>query len=99
MDAIDRRNALRGILCVAVAAGFSASSLPNTVEAMPLALEKGVGNEADDLKVKVQAVASRPSRRPGRRPPPRPAPRPRHRRRRRWVCRWHRGRRVCGWRW
>ncbi|MCI4678032.1 hypothetical protein K9U39_17290 [Rhodoblastus acidophilus] len=21
------------------------------------------------------------------------------RRRRRWVCRWHRGRRVCGWRW
>ena len=91
MDAIDRRSALRGILCVAVAAGFSASSLPNTVEAMPLALEKGLGNEADDLKVKVQAVASRP--------PPRPVPRPRHRRHRRWVCRWHRGRRVCGWRW
>ena len=91
MDAIDRRSALRGILCVAVAAGFSASSLPNTVEAMPLALEKGLGNEADDLKVKVQAVASRPPRRP--------VPRPRHRRRRRWVCRWHRGRRVCGWRW
>jgi hypothetical protein len=21
------------------------------------------------------------------------------RRRRRWVCRWRRGRRVCGWRW
>jgi hypothetical protein len=21
------------------------------------------------------------------------------RRRRRWVCWWHRGRRVCGWRW
>ena len=94
MDAIDRRSALRGIrgiLCVAVAAGFSASSLPNTVEAMPLALEKGLGNEADDLKVKVQAVASRP--------PPRPVPRPRRRRHRRWVCRWHRGRRVCGWRW
>jgi hypothetical protein len=91
MDAIDRRSALRGILCVAVAAGFSATSLPNTVEAMPLALEKGLGNEADDLKVKVQAVASRSPRRP--------VPRPRHRRRRRWVCRWHRGRRVCGWRW
>jgi hypothetical protein len=97
MDAIDRRSALRGILCVAVAAGFSASSLPNTVEAMPLALEKGLRNEAGDLKVKVQAVASRPSRRPGR-PQPRPIPRPRHRRHRRWVCRWHRGRRVCGWR-
>jgi hypothetical protein len=89
--------ALRGMLCVAVAAGFSASSLPNTVEAMPLALEKGLRNEAGDLKVKVQAVASRPSRRPGR-PQPRPIPRPRHRRHRRWVCRWHRGRRVCGWR-
>jgi hypothetical protein len=98
MDAIDRRSALRGILCVAVAAGFSASPLPNTVEAMPLALEKCLGNEADDFKVKVQAVASRPSRRPSR-PPPRPVPRPRHRRHRRWVCRWHRGRRVCGWRW
>ncbi len=24
---------------------------------------------------------------------------PRRRRRRRWVCWWHRGRRVCGWRW
>jgi hypothetical protein len=91
MDAIDSRSALRGTLCVAVAAGFSASSLPNTVEAMPLALEKGLGNEADDLKVKVQAVASRP--------PPRPVPRPRHRRHRRWVCRWHKGRRMCGWRW
>ena len=99
MDAIDRRSALRCILCVAVAAGFSASSFPNTVEAMPLALEKGLGNEADDLKVRVQADASRPSRHSGRRPPPRPVPRPRHRRRRRWVCRWHRGRRVCGWRW
>ena len=71
MDAIDRRSALRGILCVAVAAGFSASSLPSTVEAMPLALEKGVGNEADDLKVKVQAVTSRPSRRQPSAAPPR----------------------------
>jgi hypothetical protein len=52
MDAIDRRSALRGTLCMAVAAGFSASSLPSTVEAMPLALEKGLGNEADDLNVK-----------------------------------------------
>jgi hypothetical protein len=98
MDAIDSRSALWGILCVAVVAGFSASSFPYTVEAMPLALEKGLGNKADDLQVKVQAVAGRPSRRPGR-PPPRPALRPRHRRRRRWACRWHRGRRVCGWRW
>jgi hypothetical protein len=39
MDAIDRRSALRGILCVAVATGFSASSLPSTVEAMPVCTE------------------------------------------------------------
>jgi hypothetical protein len=96
MDAIDRRSALRGILCVAVAAGFSASSLPNTVEAMPLALEKDLGGKAD-LKEKVQAVA-RPPRRPVARPPRRPVARPRFHRRRRRVCWWRRGRRVCAWR-
>ena len=95
MDAIDRRSALRGLVCVAVAAGFSATLLPNTVEAMPLALEKDLGSKADDLKQKDQAVVGRPPRRPLARPRPRPRPR----RRRRWVCRWHRGRRVCGWRW
>jgi hypothetical protein len=88
MDAIDRRSALRGILSVAVVAGFSASSLPNTVEAMPLALEKDLTGKAD-LKEKVQAVA---------RPPRRPVARPRFHRRRRRVCWWRRGRRVCAWR-
>jgi hypothetical protein len=95
MDTIDRRSALRGILCVAVVAGFSASSFLNTVEATPLALEKDLKRKAD-LKENVPAVARRPPRRPVARPPRRP---PRHRRRRRWVCWWHRGRRVCGWRW
>jgi hypothetical protein len=91
MNAIDRRSALRGILCVAIAAGFSASSLPNAVEAMPLALEKDLGRKADGLKANPQAVASRP--------PQHPVSRRHHRRRRRWVCWWHRGRRRCGWRW
>jgi hypothetical protein len=91
MDAIDRRSALRGILCVAVAAGFGASALPDTAEAVPLALEKDLAKIADDFREKAQA----------RRPPPRPVARPpRHhrRRRRRWDCVWRRGRRVCGWR-
>jgi hypothetical protein len=72
--------------------------LPDRIEAMPLALEKDLGTKADDLVEKAQAVTGRPPGRPdgpsfapprrrGRRPP-----------RRRWVCRWHRGRRVCGWR-
>ena len=99
MDAIDRRNVLRGILCAAVAAGVGANSFPSTTEAMPLALEKDLGSKVDDLKVKTQAVPSRPPGRPAARPPRRPPPRrPHHRRRRRWVCWWHRGRRVCGWR-
>jgi hypothetical protein len=91
MDAIDRRSALRGILCVAVAAGCSATLLPDTAEGMPLALEKDLATKTDDLKHKAQAVVVRPPRRP--------LP-PRHRgRRRRWDCWWRRGRRVCGYRW
>jgi hypothetical protein len=89
MDAIDRRSALRGILCVAAAASFRATLLPGTAEAMPLALEKDLGNKMPDFRYEAQAVVGRPPRRPL--PPPR--------RRRRWVCWWHRGRRVCGWRW
>jgi hypothetical protein len=92
MDAIDRRSALRGILCVAVAAGCSATLLPDTAEAMPLALEKDLATKTDDLKHKAQAVAVRPPRRPL-------PPRHRWRRRRRWDCWWRRGRRICGYRW
>jgi hypothetical protein len=110
MDAIERRSVLRGILCVAATAGLAASSLPAMVEAMPLAPQKDLGSrdlgnqglggkdlgsDADDLTVRVQAVASRPPRRPMARPPRRP---PRRHRRRRWVCWWHRGHRICGWR-
>jgi hypothetical protein len=97
MDAIDRRSALRGILCVAAAASLGVTLLPDTAEAVPLALEKDLGGKVDELKHKAQAEVSR-------RPPPRPVARPphhhrrRHRRGRRWDCVWHRGRRVCGWR-
>jgi hypothetical protein len=89
MDAIDRRSALRGMLCVAVVAGCSATLLPATAEAMPLALEKDLATKTDDLTHKAQAVVVGPPRRPL------PA---RHRRRRRWECWWRRGRRVCGYR-
>ena len=95
MDAIDRRSALRGILCVAAAASFGVTFLPDTADAMPLALEKELEKKTPDLRQEAQA--GRPPRRPVARPPHHR--RHRHRRGRRWVCRWHRGRRVCGWRW
>ena len=90
MDAIDRRSALRGILCVAFAAGCSATLLPTEAEAMPLAVHKDLPTQTDDLTHKAQA---------GMGPPRRPLPaRHRRRRRRRWECWWRRGRRVCGYR-
>jgi hypothetical protein len=89
MNAIDRRNVLGGILCGVLATGLGVSSLSNTVEATPLALEKDLARKVDDLREKAQAVASRPPRRPLH---------PRRRRPPRRVCWWHRGRRVCGWR-
>jgi hypothetical protein len=52
-------------------------------EAMPF--DKRLAARRNDMIAKVQVVVVGP-----RRPPPR---------RRRWVCWWHRGRRVCGWRW
>ena len=92
MEAIDRRSALRGILCVVVATGCSTALLPDGAEAMPLALKKDFAAPADDLRHEAQFV--------GVGPPPRPLPvRHRRRRRRRWTCYWRRGRRVCGWRW
>jgi hypothetical protein len=96
MEAIDRRSALRGMLCVVVAAGCSTSLLPTDAKAVPLAQSKdaAAAAPAHNLKQPAQAVTSRP--------PSRPVPdrhRRRRRRRRRWVCYWRRGRRVCGWRW
>ena len=93
MDAIDRRTALRTLLCGAVTAGLGASLLPDLADAMPLAIQKDLGKTADDFKHEAQAVASRPPRRPIRHPR-----RHHHRRRRRRVCWWHRGRRHCEWR-
>jgi len=95
MDAIDRRSALRGILCVAAAASLGATLLPDTAEAMPLALEKDFAGKVDELKHEAQA--GRPPRHPTDRLPHHHRRR-HHRRGRRWRCWWHRGRRVCGWR-
>lgn len=90
MNAIDRRCVLRDFLggALVVTAGVATAGLafsPDEAEAIPLAMEKGLAGKADDLVEKAQVVIG-----------PR---RGRGRGRRRWVCRWRRGRRVCGWVW
>lgn len=65
MEAIDRRSALLSILCVTAAASFAAS-LPAMVEAMPLAPQKDLGGQVQDLEEKPQPIARRPSERPMR---------------------------------
>lgn len=96
MAAIDRRTLLREFLpgAIVTAAGVTAIATvglsllpPSTAEAMPLTIDKINALKAEDLVEKAQVVIVGPGHRR------------RHRRRhRRWVCWWHRGRRVCGWR-
>jgi len=80
---------LKSILGGAAAVGLGVTLLPSVAEAAPIALEKGLAAKTDRPVEQVQWG-----------PPPRPGWGPPHRRgrRRRWVCWWHRGRRVCGWR-
>lgn len=87
MNTIDRRDALKSIFGGAAAIGLGVSLgmafRSSVAEAAPLALEK-------DLAAKVDRPVEHAQWGP---PPGR-----RWRGRRRWVCWWHRGRRVCGWR-
>jgi hypothetical protein len=68
---------------VAVAVGGIVVRSIGSVDAMPVATDPRGAGKRSDLVTEAQWG-----------PPPRR--RPRHRR---WVCWWHRGRRVCGWRW
>jgi hypothetical protein len=92
MDAIDRRSALRSLICGVVAVGLGAGLVANPVEAMPLAMQKDPGRKSGDFKEEAQVVVTRP------RPRPLPYHRRWRRRRPRRVCYWRRGRRVCVWR-
>jgi hypothetical protein len=87
MDVIDRRSMMRTLVCGAAVAGVGATAavtlIPQAVEAAPLTLDKSLPAKTDDLVREAQVVVVNPRRR----------------RRRRWVCRWRRGRRVCGWVW
>jgi len=93
MTAMSRRtlimDILPGAMVVVAGAGTIAWAVaPEAANAVPLGAAKGNPMKVDDLVQEAQVVVvGSPHRR-------------RHRRRhhRRWVCWWHRGRRVCGWR-
>jgi hypothetical protein len=87
MDELNRRSMMRGILCGAAVVGAGLALPPGAAEAMPI--DASLANTLEGLIEDVQW-----------------GPPSRHwhgnnwrgRRGRRWVCWWHRGRRVCGWR-
>jgi hypothetical protein len=88
MAAMSRRAMLMNILPGAVVAIAGVGTIgwavaPEVADAIPLGIAKGSHVKVDDLVEEAQVVVVGPNRR---------------RRHRRWVCWWHRGRRVCGWR-
>ena len=83
MKEIDRRSVLTGILCGAAVATVGLAIMPKTAKSLPLADMKAGDAKPQDLVEEARVAVH-------------VHPRRRHRR---WRCWWHRGRRVCGWRW
>ena len=82
MTEIDQRSALMRLLRGAAVVAAGVAIMPGTSEAMQIAS----GGAAEVLKSRDLYERAQVVV---------VGPRPR---RRRWVCWWHRGRRVCGWR-
>ncbi|MFG3591761.1 hypothetical protein [Bradyrhizobium sp. RDI18] len=76
MDAIDRRAALRALVCGAVTIGLATSLPPGMAEAAPLAVQKDPGKDAGDFKLEAQGPGTRPPGPSAGRPPGRPPTRP-----------------------
>jgi hypothetical protein len=83
MKAIDRRDVLRGILWAAAATTVGLTIMPKIAEALPLSAVKAGAVKPQPLVEDARVTVH-------------VHPRRRHRNRR-WRCRWHRGRKVCGW--
>ena len=88
MAAMSRRAVLTNTLPGAVVAIAGVATIgwavaPQVAGAIPSGIVNGSHVGIDDLVQKAQVVVVGPRRR---------------RRHRRWVCWWHRGRRICGWR-
>ena len=84
MTAIHRREILRVMLGGAVVATAGLALMPVRAESAPLTMSKSLPATTENLVEEAVGVVRR--RRWGRR-------------RRVRVCWWHRGRRVCRWRW
>jgi hypothetical protein len=84
MKEFDRRSVLTGILCGAAVATLGTAIMPSVARSLPLADIKAGAVKPRDLVEQARVVVH-------------VHPRRRHRHRH-WRCRWHRGRRVCGWR-
>jgi hypothetical protein len=87
---MNRREMFTGVLAGAGVAVLGGTMIgwavaPESARAAPIGIPRPAGAESHELYEKAQVVVVHPSRRRGRRG-------------RRWVCWWHRGRRICGWR-
>jgi len=85
MKEMDRRSVITGIVCGAAVATFGLTVIPKAAKSLPLGTVKAGAVKPQDIVEEARVtVHVHPRRRP----------RGRH-----WRCWWHRGRRVCGWRW
>jgi hypothetical protein len=85
MKELDRRAILTGMLCGAAVATIGLAAMPRAAQAMPLGALKADSVKPENLVEEARVTVH-------------VHPRGRHRGRH-WRCWWHRGRRVCGWRW
>jgi len=85
MEVIDRRRVLTGIICGAAVATVGVAVMPRAAKSMPLGSITAGAVKPQDLVEEARVTVH-------------VHPRGRHRGRH-WRCWWHRGRRVCGWRW
>jgi hypothetical protein len=89
MAVMNRRELIQNALAGAAVVAISATVMPHSIEAAPLSVGKTLPPDATDEFVREvwNGHWRGHYRRRWRR------------RRRRWACWWHRGRRVCAWRW
>jgi hypothetical protein len=85
MTAVNRSSALKGIMCVAIAASMGFVVMPKVVRATPLASSLASAVKPDGLVEKARVTIH-------------VHPRRHYRHRRHHHCWWRGGRRVCGWR-
>jgi hypothetical protein len=85
MKELDRRDVLTAFLCGGAIVAVGVTAMPKVARSLPLGSVKAGVAKPEDLVEEARVTVH-------------VHPRRRHRNKR-WRCWWHRGRRVCGWRW